>query len=172
MQNQLLNYANVIKTAALELEAETKKPETDLAAEKKISKEFQVYSTFLRKFLASKGNDEILSKITPLIDNPRIRKPRNTILMSLEKGAEKRTVGDVAQFLMELRRIMMRYSSMVDRYPAVRLLKEILNFGVVNGVPAFKRLLSVDRRLYNTFNAQQEKKEVQEKQKAEPEAKE
>lgn len=159
MQSPLIAYAKSIRTAAMQIEAETKPKDPK---DSKLSQELQAYATFLRKFLTTKGNEDILSKITPLIDNPRVRKPRNTVLMMLEKGEQKRAIGDVAQLIIDIRRVLMRYGQATDRFPSVRLLKEILNFGVVNGVPAFKRLLSVQRRLYNTFNAQEEKKKEQE----------
>jgi len=159
MSNDLLVFANEIKKAANELtkevEAAAKPPVLDDDKQKnRLNKELQTYATFLRKFLSVKGNDEIFSKLTPLFNNPRLRKPRNSILLMLEKGEQTSQTKEIAELIMDLRRIMLRYGSLADRYPAIKLLKEILNYGVVSGVPAFKRLLTIKRRLYNTFGAQ------------------
>jgi hypothetical protein len=159
--NKLLDFAYEIRKAAEDLEPETKNENVkeepiliDEKAKRRVNKEIQAYSTFLRKFLSVKGNDKVLGKLKPLFDNPRIRKPRNSILLTLEKGEDAAPISNVAELITDLRRILLRYGSLVDRYPAVRLIKEILNFGVVNGIAAFKRLLSTERRLYNTFGAQ------------------
>jgi hypothetical protein len=151
--NKLLVFAHEIKLAAKQLTEEDQVLVDDKVKEK-VSRELQAYSAFLRKFLQTKGNDEILGKLTPLFQNPRLRKPRNSILLMLEKGDEAAKIGNVADLITELRRILLRYGNMTERYPAVKLLREVLNYGVVNGVPAFKRLLSVERRLYNTFGSQ------------------
>jgi hypothetical protein len=154
----MLKFAYQIRLAAKELETDTNVKEEPILLDEKIkrriNKELQAYTTFLRKFMSVKGNEKVLGKIKPLFDNPRLRKPRNSILLMLEKGDQVQTVGDIADLVTDLRRILMRYGTMIERYPAIKLLKEILNYGVVNGVPAFKRLLSVERRLYNTFGAE------------------
>jgi hypothetical protein len=156
MPNELLIFAETIRKTAKELmnEKEDDPILIDKDEERKVNKELQEYSTFLRKFLAVKGNDEILSKLSPLFENPRLRKPRNAILLMLEKSEQKSNVKPIAELIMDLRRILLRYGNLVERYPAIKLLKEVLNYGVVNGVPAFKRLLTIDRKLYNTFGAQ------------------
>lgn len=174
--NDLLLFANEIKKTARQLVAEVENPDQnpedeiliDDKEKKRIGKEIQAYVTFIRKFLQPKGNDKIFAKLNPLFDNPRLKKARNAILLTLEQGKKDEQVitKDVAQTIMDLKRILMRYTA-VDRYPAVKLLKEILNFGVVNGVPAFKRLLTTERRLYNTFGTQgtlEKDKQKQEKE--------
>lgn len=155
MSNELLVYAQTIREAAKKLAEE---PEDSILIDddtkKKVNKELQQYATFLRKFLSVKNNEELFAKLSPLFDNPKVRKPRNTILLMLEKGEQVGKPKAANELIPDLRKILLRYGGMVDRYPAIKLIKEILNYGVVNGVPAFKRLLSIERRLYNTFGAQ------------------
>lgn len=171
--NNLLVFSKEIKTAAKQLLAKTQDPEKtnddeiliDDKEKQKIGKELQVYSTFIRKFLQQKGNDKILAKMKPLFENPRLKKSRNAILLMLEKEVPEGTSIDVSQIISDLRRILMRYSNLIEKYPAVKLIKEILNFGVVNGVPAFKRILNTNRKLYNIFGTEgtlERKKEKQE----------
>lgn len=168
MSKNLLDYANEIRIAAKKLNDEANKaneeemPEIDEKEKTRISKEIQLYSTFIRKFLQGKDNAKLLAKISPLIRNPKLRKPRNSILLMLEQGKEATPIADASQLIPELRRVLLRYGSN-ERYPAVVLLKEILNFGLVNGIPAFKRLLNVERKLYNSFNTQSKKREEREK---------
>jgi len=168
MSNSLLDYANEIRTAAKKLNDEANKtnedeiPEIDEKEKTRISKEIQLYSTFIRKFLQIKDNAKLLGKISPLVMNPKLKKPRNSILLMLEQGKEATPISDASQLIPELRRVLLRYGSN-ERYPAVVLLKEILNFGLVNGIPAFRRLLDVERRLYNTFSTQAQKREERKK---------
>jgi hypothetical protein len=157
MPNDMFKFAHQIRLAAKELETDDIKEEPILIDEKvktRISKELQAYNVFLRKFMSVKGNEKVLGKIKPLLDNPRLRKPRNSILTMLENNNQLQPIGDISDLITDLRRVLMRYGSKVEKYPAIKLLKEILNYGVVNGVSAFKRLLSAKRRLYNTFGAE------------------
>jgi len=159
MSNELLVFAKIIRKAAKDLKSEAEQPMDDPILidedeKRKVNKEMQQYSTFLRKFLSTKGNDKILGKLSLLFENPRIRKPRNAILLMLEKDDKNQSPSKpISELISDLRRILLRYGGMVDRYPAIKLLKEVLNYGVVNGVPAFKRLLTVERKLYNTFGS-------------------
>lgn len=159
--NDLLFFASEIKEAAIQLKAEAEAPVeeevVDKKDEEKVNKELQTYATFIRKFLQIKGNDKIFAKLLPLLENPRNKKPRNSILQTLEKSEPTTMTKDSAEIIMDLKRILMRYNKVAERYPAVKLIKEILNFGVANGVPAFKRLLSIERKLYNSFSTQSEK---------------
>lgn len=149
MLNETLKLAYTIRKIAKELVEEEQ--QIDEKVEEKINKEIQEYSIFLRKFLSIKDNDKILSKINFLIQNPRIKKPKNAILLMLEKQ-EETSVPNVTDLIIEIKKLFLRYNNYIERYPALALLKEILNFGVTNGVAAFKRLLTIKKRLYNTFN--------------------
>ena len=151
MFNETLKLAYSIRKIAKELNEEDQ--QIDQKVEEKLNKEIQEYSIFLRKFLTIKDNDKILSKIMFLIQNPRIKKPRNAILLMLEKQEETQTP-NVTDLIIEIKKLLLRYNNYIERYPALTLLKEILNFGVTNGVAAFKRLLTVKKRLYNTFNTE------------------
>ncbi|MDD5650203.1 MAG: hypothetical protein PHF86_07305 [Candidatus Nanoarchaeia archaeon] len=156
MSNELLIFSKQIRNAAKKLIEDNTKDKDE--NEIRINKELQLYTTFIRKFLSVKGNNEIFSKLTPLFENPRLKKPRNAILLMLEKNETQPIEKSTPELIMDLRRLLLRYGNLSNRYPAIKLLKEILNYGVVNGVPAFKRLLSIRRRLYTTFNSQAEEK--------------
>lgn len=161
MSNDLLNFAMIVKKAAQELNDETDKEEkVSPEVEEKVGKEIQLYSAFIRRFLQVKGNDEIFAKLFPLFDNPRLKKPRNALLLILEKGDEAAATRDVSQIILDLKTLLYRYNANAERYPTVKLLKEVLNFGIANGIPKFKQLLSVKRKLYNTFNTESIEKQT------------
>jgi hypothetical protein len=59
-----------------------------------------------------------------------------------------------------IRRVLKRYDLRANRYVAVKLLKEILNYGVANGMTSFLRLFTMPNRFWSQFNAQTEKREI------------
>lgn len=159
MSNQLIRFSRQLNFLAKELMTEKpikKQPIIlDEESERKLNTELQAYRRFLKQFLTQEGNDKLLGRLKPLFADPKSKKPiiRPLMKMKMEKTKDLKSLGEYDEINTRLTHILRRYGTpkTVDKYPSVKLLKEILNYGVVNGVKPLKVLLSRPTLMVSDF---------------------
>jgi hypothetical protein len=164
MSNEMIRFARQLNFLAKELATETssdpiKKQKILISPEddRMISKELIAYRRPLRTFLSQEENQELFGRLKPLFDNPESKKPiiRPLTKMKSERKNTLESLGDYDAILLKLKDILRHYGtpSKINRFPSVKLLKEILNFLVVKGQQPFKKILSNPTILFADFKS-------------------